>query len=316
MPEPFLPGSILVTGGAGFIGSHVVEALLARGEDVHVLDDLSKGQLTNLPDRVPLHVLDIASSPLDRMFRDAAFDAVVHCAAQTNVMRSLAEPELDRRINVIGLARVLHAAVETGVRRFVFISSGGAAYGETPVPATEETPPQPDNPYGRHKVEGEAIVDREPLSTVSLRLSNVYGARQRSDAEGGVISIFADRLTAGLPLQVYGDGAQERDFVHVSDVVSAILLQPTFTFVRGGAPVARLEAGRASASVRSRDLVLRGVRVEQVPAGRRLTADRAVWLADAGALWIEGDYVLWDGGASTRGRGLRIDVELRRASPR
>lgn len=215
---------VLVTGGAGFIGSHVVETLLARGEDVHVLDDLSKGQLTNLPERVPLHVLDIASSPVDGMFREAAFDAVVHCAAQTNVMRSLAEPELDRRINVIGLERVLHAAVESGVRRFVFISSGGAAYGETPVPATEETPPRPDNPYGRHKVEGEVIVGRAPLSTVSLRLSNVYGARQRSDAEGGVISIFADRLAAGLPLQVYGDGAQERDFVHVSDVVSAIVL--------------------------------------------------------------------------------------------
>lgn len=215
---------VLVTGGAGFIGSHVVEALLARGEDVHVLDDLSKGQITNLPGSVPLHVLDISASPLDRTFRDAAFDAVVHCAAQTNVMRSLAEPELDRRINVVGLERVLHAAIDGGCRRFVFISSGGAAYGETPAPASEDTPPRPDNPYGRHKVQGEAIVDRAPLSTASLRLSNVYGARQRSDAEGGVISIFADRLAAGLPLQVYGDGSQERDFVHVSDVVSAILL--------------------------------------------------------------------------------------------
>jgi UDP-glucose 4-epimerase len=216
--------NVLVTGGAGFIGSHVVEALLARGERVHVLDDLSKGQITNLPERVPLHVLDIASSPLDGALRDARFDAIVHCAAQTNVMRSLAEPELDRRINVVGLERVLHAAAGSGVRRFVFISSGGAAYGETPVPANEGTAPRPDNPYGRHKVEGEGVVARAPLSTVSLRLSNVYGARQRSDAEGGVISIFADRLVAGLPLKVYGDGTQERDFVHVSDVVSAILL--------------------------------------------------------------------------------------------
>lgn len=215
---------VLVTGGAGFIGSHIVEALLARGNDVHVLDDLSKGQLTNLPERVPLHVLDIAASPLDSVFRDAAFDAVVHCAAQTNVMRSLAEPELDRRINVVGLERVLHEAAAAGTRRFVFISSGGAAYGETPMPATEDTLPHPDNPYGRHKVEGESIVADAPMSTISLRLSNVYGVRQRSDAEGGVISIFADRLTAGLPLQVYGDGSQERDFIHVSDVVDAILL--------------------------------------------------------------------------------------------
>ena len=223
---------VLVTGGAGFIGSHVVDALLSRGDEVHVLDDLSKGQVTNLPERVPLHVLDIADSSLDRLFADGRFDAVVHCAAQTNVMRSLADPELDRRINVAGLERVLEAAVAGGARRFVFISSGGAAYGETPVPATEETQPRPDNPYGRHKVEGEAIVAASSISSVSLRLSNVYGVRQRSDAEGGVISIFIDRLAAGLSLHVYGDGEQERDFVHVSDVVAAILLaldEPSMT---------------------------------------------------------------------------------------
>jgi len=215
---------VLVTGGAGFIGSHVVDALIARRDEPHVLDDLSKGQITNLPADVPLHVIDIAASPLDRLFRDARFDAVVHCAAQTNVMRSLAEPALDRRINVDGLVRVLDAAVASGTQRFVFISSGGAAYGETPAPATEITPPQPDNPYGRHKVEGEQIVAAAPISTIALRLSNVYGARQRADAEGGVISIFADRIAAGLPLQVYGDGEQQRDFVDVADVVSAILL--------------------------------------------------------------------------------------------
>jgi UDP-glucose 4-epimerase len=215
---------ILVTGGAGFIGSHVVDALLRGGDDVHVLDDLSKGQVTNLPAGVPLHVADIASGPVERLLAATRFDAVVHCAAQTNVMRSLAAPELDRRINVEGLRTVLGAAERSGVRRFVFISSGGAIYGETPVPADEWTEPRPDNPYGRHKLEGEAIVAAAPIASVSLRLSNVYGPRQRSDAEGGVISIFAECLAERRPLCVYGDGEQQRDFIHVADVVAAILL--------------------------------------------------------------------------------------------
>ena len=215
---------ILVTGGAGFIGSHTVDVLLAAGHDVHVLDDLSKGQVTNVPHGVPLHVADIAGDRVHRIFDAHQFDAVVHCAAQTNVMRSIADPELDRRINIDGLRSVLDAAVAHGCARFVFISSGGAVYGETPVPANESTTPQPDNPYGRHKLEGERIVATAPISTVTLRLSNVYGPRQRSDSEGGVISIFTDKLAASQPLQVYGDGKQQRDFVHVADVVAAIVL--------------------------------------------------------------------------------------------
>lgn len=224
---------ILVTGGAGFIGSHVVEALLASGEEVHALDDLSKGQVTNLPDGVPLHVLDIVGHGVDRLLRETRFDAVVHCAAQTNVMRSIADPDLDRRINVDGLRNVLAAAVSSGVARFVFISSGGAVYGETPGRADETAQPQPDNPYGVHKLMGEAIVADAPISSVTLRLSNVYGLRQRSDTEGGVISIFADRLSAGQPLHVFGDGEQQRDFVHVADVVAAIVLALGESSMRG-----------------------------------------------------------------------------------
>jgi UDP-glucose 4-epimerase len=216
---------VLVTGGAGFIGSHVVDALRARGDRPEVLDDLSKGQVTNLPDDVPLHIGDIAdASRVRALFEARRFDAVVHCAAQTNVMRSIVEPALDRRINIDGLQAVLDASTATGVRRFVFISSGGAIYGETPAPANEETPPAPTNPYGRHKLEGEARVARAAVSTCSLRLSNVYGPRQRSDAEGGVISIFVERIAHGMPLQVYGDGEQQRDFVHVGDVVEAVLM--------------------------------------------------------------------------------------------
>jgi UDP-glucose 4-epimerase len=215
---------VLVTGGAGFIGSHIVDALLAAGDDVHALDDLSKGLVTNLPDEAILHIGDIADASVRRLFREFRFDAVVHCAAQTNVMRSIADPALDSRINVDGLQTVLNAAVDTGVERFVFISSGGAVYGETPVPADEQTRPQPDNPYGENKLHGESLVLAASLSSVILRLSNVYGARQRSDAEGGVISIFNDRLAAGEPLRIYGDGEQQRDFIHVSDVVAAIVL--------------------------------------------------------------------------------------------
>ncbi len=216
---------VLFTGGAGFIGSHVVDALRERGDWPQVLDDLSKGQVTNLSDDVPLHIDDIADAPRVRaLFEMRRFDAVVHCAAQTNVMRSIAEPALDRRINIDGLQAVLDASAATSVRRFVFISSGGAIYGETPVPASESTPPAPTNPYGRHKLEGEALVARAPLSSCSLRLSNVYGPRQRSDAEGGVISIFVERIAQGLPLQVFGDGEQQRDFVHVADVVDAVLM--------------------------------------------------------------------------------------------
>ena len=222
---------VLVTGGAGFIGSHVVEALIARGDEPHVLDDLSKGQVSNLPLDVPLYVLDMATSRLARLF-ETKFDAVVHCAAQTNVMRSVAEPELDRRINIDGLRHVLDGAAASGVRRFIFISSGGAIYGETPEPADERREPRPENPYGRHKLEGEGIVAAAAISSASLRLSNVYGPRQRADAEGGVVSIFSERLAAGLPLRIFGDGEQRRDFVHVADVVDAIMLaldDPTIT---------------------------------------------------------------------------------------
>ncbi len=214
---------VVVTGGAGFIGSHVADVLLARGCDVHVIDDLSKGQVEHVPEHASFHMADIAEPRVERLVAEIHPDAIVHCAAQTNVMRSLADPELDRRINIDGLQRVIAGASRAGVSRFVFISSGGAAYGETDGPADEDTPPRPGNPYGQHKIEGEAVVAAIGGS-ISLRLANVYGTRQRSDAEGGVISIFADRLLAKEPLRIYGNGEQERDFVHVSDVVAAILL--------------------------------------------------------------------------------------------
>ncbi len=257
---------VLVTGGAGFIGSHVVEVLAAAGDEVHALDDLSKGQVTNLSDAVPLHVGDIADVSVSRLFRDVRFDAVVHCAAQTNVLRSITDPDLDRRINVDGLQRVVDAAVDSGVQRFVFISSGGAVYGETAAPANELTPPQPDNPYGEHKLKGEAVVAAAGIASVTLRLSNVYGMRQRSDAEGGVVSIFMDRLSAGLPLCIYGDGEQQRDFVHVDDVVSAIVLALNDHAMQGVWNVGTGRATTVNEVARTVLMAFGGGTIERLPA--------------------------------------------------
>ena len=152
------------------------------------------------------------------------FEAIVHCAAQTSVERSMKDPEFDRDVNVTGTRHLLSAARDTGVGRFVFISSGGAIYGETAVPATELSVPGPRSFYGMNKYVAEEFVRASGVPFGILRPSNVYGARQRSDAEGGVLSIFRERLSAGLPIEVHGDGLQERDFVYVSDVVDAVLL--------------------------------------------------------------------------------------------
>ena len=214
-----------MTGGAGFIGSHVAERLYAQGWETHVLDSLATGDRANVPAGVALHVADIRSDDdMRRVVRHGPFDAIVHCAAQTSVERSMKDPAFDRDVNVTGTRHLLAAARETGVGRFVFISSGGAIYGETEGAATEEAVPGPRSFYGMHKYVAEEFVRASDVSYAILRPSNVYGARQRSDAEGGVLSIFRDRLLAGQPLEIHGDGTQVRDFVYVGDVVDAVLL--------------------------------------------------------------------------------------------
>lgn len=215
----------LVTGGAGFIGSHVAERLRTLGWETHVLDSLATGVETNVPPGVALHVADIRSeSDLRSVLSDGPFDAIVHCAAQTSVERSMKDPAFDRDVNVSGTRHLLAAARETGAGRFVFISSGGAIYGETAGTATEDTVPGPRSFYGMHKYVAEEFVRAAGVSFAILRPSNVYGARQRSDAEGGVLSIYRERLLAGQPLEIHGDGNQVRDFVYVGDVVDAVLL--------------------------------------------------------------------------------------------
>ena len=215
----------LVTGGAGFIGSHVAEALHALGWHVEVLDDLSAGNPANVPPGVRLHTGDIRSErDLRAAFNGGRFGAVVHCAAQTSVERSMRDPNLDREINVGGTRRVAMRAKASGVRRFVFVSSGGAIYGETPQPAAEQTPPAPRSYYGLHKCQAEGVLRADGLPYAILRPSNVYGPRQRADAEGGAVAIFCQRLLTSAPLDIHGSGQQVRDFVYVSDVVAAVLV--------------------------------------------------------------------------------------------
>jgi UDP-glucose 4-epimerase len=215
----------LVTGGAGFFGSHIVDALRARGDDVVALDDLSTGSRANLDPAVPLVVADV-SDP-ERLRGELAgkrFDAVIHAAAKTKVVESMSKAELYRRVIVDGTSHVLDVARSSGATSFVNVSTGGAMYGETPTCATEESPIDTPSPYGRCKAEAERLVAATPgLRAVTLRFANIYGPRQRTDLEGGVIAIFAGAWKRGDPLTIYGDGAAQRDYLYVADAVAAIL---------------------------------------------------------------------------------------------
>ena len=215
---------MLVTGGAGFVASHLVEALLARGDEVLVADDLSTGDRANVATGADLRVVDIADGDaLFRAFANERLDAVVHAAAEASVVRSVADPAHSERVNVRGTANVLDLARRSGARRFVFFSTGGAIYGETALCATEEAPLQPISPYGRHKLEGEKLVRASRLSHAILRPANIYGPRQRGDLEGGVVAIFLQRWRDGRKLVVFGDGSAQRDYVYVKDVARAVV---------------------------------------------------------------------------------------------
>jgi UDP-glucose 4-epimerase len=224
----------LVTGGAGFIGSHVVDALVARGGRVAVVDDLSTGRRENLAQALEhgavLHEADVRDE--DAM-RDVAGrerpDVVFHLAAHIDVRRSVASPAFDARINVEGTVNVLEAAQRVGARGFVNASSGGAIYGEAEtIPTPETAPPRPISPYGqgKHAAEGYCgLYERlRELPVASLRFANVYGPRQDPLGEGGVVAIFCGRAVAGEGAPVYGDGRQTRDFVYVGDVVDSLLV--------------------------------------------------------------------------------------------
>jgi UDP-glucose 4-epimerase len=214
---------VLVTGGAGFIGSHLVDAYLERGWRVSVLDDLSTGDRANVNARAELHVGDIRTSDL---VRDLRPDVVNHHAAQMDVRRSVADPVFDADVNVIGSLRLLQQSVEAGVKRFIFASSGGAIYGEPEfVPQTEDHPLRPMSPYGCAKLAVEYYMSYYRrvygLSTIALRYANVYGPRQSTKGEAGVVAIFASQMLRGEEVTINGSGEQTRDFTYVADVVAA-----------------------------------------------------------------------------------------------
>jgi UDP-glucose 4-epimerase len=220
--------TICVTGGAGFIGSHLADAFAGAGHRVVVIDDLSGGKRENLPAAAELRVLDIRSDEAARVVAEEGIDVLVHHAAQMDVRRSVADPVFDADVNVKGTLNLLEAARRGGVRQVIFASTGGAIYGEQETfPAAEEHPTRPVSPYGVAKLAVERYLffyhTAYGLDATCLRYANVYGERQNPHGEAGVVAIFLDRLLAGRAATVNGHGEQTRDYVHVSDVVRANL---------------------------------------------------------------------------------------------
>lgn len=217
---------ILVTGGAGFIGSHVVDAFLAAGHDVAVVDNLTTGAARWINPRARFHEIDLRSAGLARVFEKERPEVVAHLAAQASVGRSVTDPALDASVNVGGGVALLECCRRYGVRRVIYSSSGGAGYGDTDViPTPESHPSLPISPYGITKVAVEQYVSAwvgiYGISGVSLRYANIYGPRQNPQGEAGVIAIFCHRLLTGQAPIINGDGGQTRDYTYVEDVAAA-----------------------------------------------------------------------------------------------
>lgn len=219
---------IAVTGGAGFIGSHVVDAYIAAGHEVIVVDDLSTGKRRNVNPRARLVIADIRDASIRELIADERIEIVCHHAAQMDVRRSVADPVFDARVNILGLLNILEGARTAQCRTIIFASSGGTVYGEQQtVPTSETEPTAPLSPYGVSKLTGEHYLHYYQSAFgvvhVSLRYANVYGPRQDPHGEAGVVAIFVRRLLEGQPALINGDGQQTRDYVYVEDVARANL---------------------------------------------------------------------------------------------
>ena len=224
----------LVTGGAGFIGSTLVDRLLAEGHEVTVVDDLSRGRLENLEsargadDRLVFHQIGLSSPAIGDLVAEARPEVIFHLAAQIDVRLSVEDPVHDAQVNVVGTVRLAEAARRAGVRRIVFTSSGGSIYGPvTELPVSESQPVDPLSPYAAGKVAGEIYLEMFSrlygIEWAGVAPANVYGPRQDPHGEAGVVAIFSQRLLAGQPTRVFGDGGNTRDYVFVDDVVDAFV---------------------------------------------------------------------------------------------
>jgi UDP-glucose 4-epimerase len=224
---------VLITGGAGFIGSHVADAYIDAGHEVVVVDNLDSGTTENLPKKAKFYLLDVGSRELHRVFELESPDIVNHHAAQVSVTVSTRDPVSDARVNALGLLNLLEASIRHSVKKFIFISTGGAIYGDTELmPTPEEHPPRPMSPYGIHKYLGEQYLrfygEQHGLSYTVLRYANVYGPRQNPTGEAGVVSIFVNTLLKGQTPTLFAypeePEGMERDYVYVEDAAAANLL--------------------------------------------------------------------------------------------
>ncbi|MDP2605109.1 MAG: NAD-dependent epimerase/dehydratase family protein [Deltaproteobacteria bacterium] len=217
---------VLVTGGAGFIASHIVDAYVERGHEVFIFDDLSTGQRTNLNPKATFLEVDIADAKAVKLIAQIKPDVLNHHAAQMDVRHSVADPQFDARVNILGFINLLEACKNAGTKKVIFASSGGAVYGEQDIfPAPEEHPTRPSSPYGVSKRTGELYLSYYQqafgLPYIALRYANVYGPRQSNKGEAGVVAIFISLLLAGKVPVINGDGKQTRDYVYVGDVAAA-----------------------------------------------------------------------------------------------